>query len=488
MITYLIDSLFETPKDLKTLKLNKLRHLDAYNIIDNFLVQDKPSYSSIDNIDEILEKLSYPSELKEIIITFKNYIDPINFETCINKLNNLKINYFDLIHDIKKYLQNFCENEGIYIPKENTIDIYKVFDKKNVLTHEFLHMASTGKNQTSGFCTNLDDIWIGNGLDEGYTELLNKKIFKNKKISYIYNVEIVELLELFFDKPKDMEYAYFHNNIFIVYQTFLKYGTKEEFLSLLQILDNLIETNIPIYKKVTVIKTKINLYTILKRSQNKDKILAAEQILETDPLIKLLKNKIILLANKPKYKKKIKSRRSKYGNSKLIKVIQELLNNEYWNNKLIRLKIERMEDEEFVSELLFLILDKQISDSTPQVLDKKYEKYKNNSKGLIKAKSDFIKIIEFIEKLSLEYDRYKNIFGRTHLYTLFSIAWYCVENKIDEQKIAKDLNEFYVQYFSKELPYENYFKEYKDACSSRTKYAGQRIRRMNAVLKYCNIL
>lgn len=316
VITYLIDSLFETPKDLKTLKFNKLRHLDAYNIIDNFATQDTPSNSTIDNIDEILEKLSYPSELKEIIITFKNYIDPINFETCINKLNNLKINYFDLIHDIKKYLQNFCENEGIYIPKENTIDIYKVFDKKNVLTHEFLHMASTGKNQTSGFCTNLDDIWIGNGLDEGYTELLNKKIFKNKKISYIYNVEIVELLELFFDKPKDMEYAYFHNNIFIVYQTFLKYGTKEEFLSLLQILDNLIETNIPIYKKVTVIKTKINLYTILKRSQNKDKILAAEQILERDPLIKLLKNKNIILANKPKYKKKIKSRRSKYGNYK----------------------------------------------------------------------------------------------------------------------------------------------------------------------------
>ena len=78
MITYLIDSLFETPKDLKTLKFNKLRHLDAYNIIDNFATQDTQSNSNIDNIDEILEKLSYPSELKEIIITFKNYIDPIN--------------------------------------------------------------------------------------------------------------------------------------------------------------------------------------------------------------------------------------------------------------------------------------------------------------------------------------------------------------------------------------------------------------------------
>ena len=310
MITYLIDSLFETPKDLRTLKLNKLRHLDAYNIIDNFLGQDTPSNQNLDNLDEILKQLSYPNELKEIIITFKNYIDPINFETCIDRLSDLKINYFNLMHDIKKYLQNFCENEGKYIPKENTIDIYKVFDKKSVLSHEFLHMASTGKDQTSGFCTNLDDIWIGNGLDEGYTELLNERIFHPKKISYTYNIEIIKILELFFDNPKDMEYAYFHGNIFIIYHTFLKYGTKEEFFSLLQALDNLIETDIPIYKKVTAIKAKINLYTILKRSQNKEKISAAEQLLETDPLIKFLKNKNIILT-KPKHKNKIKTKKNK---------------------------------------------------------------------------------------------------------------------------------------------------------------------------------
>lgn len=314
MITYLIDSLFETPKDLRTLKLNKLRHLDAYNIIDNFLVQDKPSNQNLDNLDEILKQLSYPNELKEIIITFKNYIDPINFETCIDRLSDLKINYFNLMHDIKKYLQNFCENEGKYIPKDNTIDIYKLFDKNSVLSHEFLHMASTGKDQASGFCTNLDDIWIGNGLDEGYTELLNERIFHSKKLSYNYNIEIIKILELFFDNPKDMEYAYFHGNIFIVYHTFLKYGTKEEFLSLLQTLDNLIETDIPIYKKITAIKAKINLYNIIKRSQNKDKILAAENLLQKDSLIKLLKNKKIVLANKPKYKKKIKQKNWKHKN------------------------------------------------------------------------------------------------------------------------------------------------------------------------------
>ena len=197
VITYLIDSLFETPTDLKTLKFNKLRHLDAYNIIDNFAAQDTLSNSNIDNIDEMLKQLSYPNELKEIIITFKNYIDPINFQVCINRLTDLKINHFDLIHDIKKYLQNYL-NDGIYLPKENTIDIYKIFDKNSVLSHEFLHMASTLKNQTSGFYTKLDSCWIGNGLDEGYTELLNQRIFNTKKISYTYNIEIIKILELFF--------------------------------------------------------------------------------------------------------------------------------------------------------------------------------------------------------------------------------------------------------------------------------------------------
>lgn len=309
MTTCIIDNLFETTKDFKTLKLNKQKHIDVYKIIDDFSNINATSDININNIDEILKKLSFPNELKEIIITFKNYIDPVNFELCIKRLSNLKINHINLMHDIKKYLQNFYKSDGVYIPKENTINIYKIFDKKSVLSHEFLHMASTSQNQASGFCTKLDDIWIGNGLDEGYTELLNQRIFNTKKLSYTYNIEIIQLLEIFFDNPKDMEYAYFHNNIFIIYKTFLKYGTKEEFLSLLQTLDNLIETDIPIYKKVSSIKEKINLYNIIKRSKNKDKILTAKSLLEKDPLIKFIKNKNIVLTNTKKYKQKIHRKR-----------------------------------------------------------------------------------------------------------------------------------------------------------------------------------
>ena len=304
IITCLLDNINETRKDLKTIKLNKEKNIAASEIIDKTNCLSNVENIYLENIDKILKELSYPKELEEIIVQFKNYIDFDNSITCINKLNDLKINHINVLNDIKKYLQNFPENEGNYTPSDNTINIYKIFDKKSVLSHEFLHMASTNKNQASGFYTNLDNIWIGDGLDEGYTELLNQRIFKVKKTSYKYNVEILKLLELFFDNPKDMEYAYFHNNIFIIYKTFLKYGTKEEFFTLLQNLDNLIETNIPIYKTVTATNTKIFLYKIIKRSKDNNKIREFQINLEKDPLIKLIKKKKQFDKNKSKQKTK----------------------------------------------------------------------------------------------------------------------------------------------------------------------------------------
>lgn len=301
-ISCILDDLIETPKDLKNLKANKEKHIIAYNLIDNFSPNINLEDNDLNDLDYILNQLSYPKELTQIIQNFINYVDKENLIICLKRLNNLQINYINIMHDIKKYLQNFIVKEGSYQANNNTINIYKIFDKKSVLTHEFLHMASTNQNQSSGFCTNLNNIWIGNGLDEGYTELLNQRIFNVKKVSYHYNIEIIKLLELFFDNPKDMEYAYFHNDILVVYHTFLKYGTKEDFFKVIQNLDNLIETDIPIYKKITAIKTKIILYETIKKTNNQNKIKKAKSLLDKDPVIKLIKTKKII-KNKT-YKKK----------------------------------------------------------------------------------------------------------------------------------------------------------------------------------------
>lgn len=180
-------------------------------------------------------------------------------------------------------------------------------------------------------------------------------------------------------------------------------------------------------------------------------------------------------------------RKARYANTPIMAVIQKLTENDYWKDKLARLKIERMEDEEFVSELLFLILDKRVLDSSPDTLDDKYEEYKNNTVALKQGQQEFEYIIDFIKKLSIDYEKYKRLFWTTHLYTLFSVAWYCVENKVSADRISEPINEFYTIYFSRGTHYEGALKEYKDASSSRTRSAIQRNRRMQAILKFCNV-
>lgn len=181
-------------------------------------------------------------------------------------------------------------------------------------------------------------------------------------------------------------------------------------------------------------------------------------------------------------------RKARYANAPIMVIIRKLTENDYWKDKLARLKIERMEDEEFVSELLFLILDKRVLDSSPETLDQKYDQYKNSTDALEQAQKEFEDIIDFIKQLTLDYEEHKRLFWTTHLYTLFSVAWYCVEHNISADQISASISEFYTNYFSKSTSYEGYLKEYKDASSSRTRSAIQRNHRMEAVLKYCNVL
>lgn len=180
-------------------------------------------------------------------------------------------------------------------------------------------------------------------------------------------------------------------------------------------------------------------------------------------------------------------RNAKYSTTPLMKMIQKLTENSYLKDKLERLKIERMEDEEFVSELIFLVLDKRTLDSTPSTLDARYEKYKNEISLLEEGEKTFYEIIDFMDNLQLDYESNKRLCWTTHLYTLFSLCWYCVNNNIQVEEVKNSVANFYKEYFSKNTTYSGYLKEYKDAASSRTRSAVQKNNRMNALLGYCNI-
>ena len=301
-ITYISKKVISSSKIRKE---NKLRHLKLYRSIGEiketnkeknndeltkltklfFKINDKKDYLNI------IKEIKIPEELKEIVNTFVQNIDEENLKYCAQNLKTVKIENKNIIKEIKNYLSNLDKstiNGGLYYNNTNNIDIF--IDSKQILSHEFIHMCtSNGLNCGFRLDTRFNEE-IGMGLNEGYTELLNQRIFKYKHRAYSKNVGIVKLLETFFDNPKDLEDAFFHNDLDKVTLQFCKYGTKEEFFNLLEKLDNFATGPIPLKDFTQYHKLQFELYEIIKRSNDPIKIQNFENILFQNPLNKILKN------------------------------------------------------------------------------------------------------------------------------------------------------------------------------------------------------
>lgn len=305
-------------RSLKIKKQNKQNQWTLYRQTPDIFGQKyKPTiYAKISKEDlkifnDILSEMKYPEELTEIVKQFKNHVTPENFKTCLWNLKTVKIKKFTLENDIKEFINNLLNLQiasGSYLYSNNTINLY--FTRKSTLSHEFLHMASAIDLLHCGFrYSTYDNQWIeiGRGINEGYTELLNHRIFKSKSLSYYHNVKIARLFETFFDDRQDMENAYFHGDIESLYKVFCEYGTKEEFFKIMNNLDNLATTKIPIYNTITSVQTQLKLYDVIKRSKDKEKISTFETILDENPLTRLIRNgQKLVLANKMSKTVKVK--------------------------------------------------------------------------------------------------------------------------------------------------------------------------------------
>lgn len=247
------------------------------------------SFELILNIEEWFDG-PYPEELKDIFSKFVQYIDPLNLESCIVNLRSVKIE--DSV-TFREFIYNLLSTQGVsgsYYSGYNLIKLIK--NKKHVLSHEFLHMASTSTMNRSlcGFSVMGYDTmhqttdYFGTGLNEGYTELLNGRFFNDGKIySYPYNVQIVKLIECFFDDYKEMESAYFHNNIDAVYKAFCKYGTREEYFSIMNSLDNYATVSM-LDDYFDALKVQFKILEIIKRSNDEDKIKKCEEIIRDNKI------------------------------------------------------------------------------------------------------------------------------------------------------------------------------------------------------------
>lgn len=283
--TYISNYLTEQNKIIEELSEEDKRFYYDYN---NFLLSQ-----SLDNLNPIPFSKDIPEIPENIQEKIKKYIIDNNTEEELKPLINKFINYtesanlFNLLTNIKtlkiKHQKNkdhslFYKTLGDYSVENNTIYLYS--KKEATLSHEFIHASSSKK---------INDVWISgfsvsnkygmffNGLNEGFTELYNLRIFNPTSAAYKSNVVICECLETMFDDPKDVERAYFNNDIDLIYQTFLNYGTKEEFIYICKNLDYFAGTTYEISEYQEVLEV---VSTIISRKNEQEKIQKLEKIIE----------------------------------------------------------------------------------------------------------------------------------------------------------------------------------------------------------------
>ena len=98
--------------------------------------------------------------------------------------------------------------------------------------------------------------------------------------------------------------------------------------------------------------------------------------------------------------------------------------------------------------------------------------------------SIFKDVSDKLLQLNLEIKKYK-VYGVSHLYTLWNIAIYCRENKIDVIEIKDKLDAFYKAF--KDNIDDSNVKKYKEGMARDVKSKSRREMRFNAIKDYLNI-
>lgn len=153
---------------------------------------------------------------------------------------NVLINFFNNIKTvtIKRDLSRFFSGDaGVYIGADQN-SIYYL--DKDSLYHELFHMASSSREgninfdglsqyyfiRTGAKTISVSD--IGDGINEGYTQLLTNRYFGNGRKSYIYDKEVTyaSRVEKIVGTDKMTEY-YFNNNLYGLINALAQYSNEE---------------------------------------------------------------------------------------------------------------------------------------------------------------------------------------------------------------------------------------------------------------------
>lgn len=196
---------------------------------------------------------------------------------------------------------------ALFVSMRNHKSQIELFDDliDESIYHEFLHMASHRRvddDTYQGFEQSRNNVFIGNALNEGYTDLLTLRYFTNHGATssgYALVIYLSSLIEFVVGK-ENMQKWYFESNLYALKNEMAKYLNNEEFIFLLNAMDYINKHCYSklhyrkvkqVYKEVVSVLTKIILikfYELYKNGTD-DKII---EVLEQEFLDLLLGSEI----------------------------------------------------------------------------------------------------------------------------------------------------------------------------------------------------
>lgn len=177
----------------------------------------------------------YEDKVNELVNGLKESLPNIN-------IPYLKENLFDYkIVELIKSTEN-SNMRGSYIVKYNIIKINNEFIEG--LSHELLHLSSgfqTNEYERSGFYiyNKATEKSIGEGFNEGYTALLDERIF-NHGGYYLFYSKCSQIVELIVGEDK-MTQMYFNADLDGIIRELERYSSYDETVEFIKSLDNVLE-------------------------------------------------------------------------------------------------------------------------------------------------------------------------------------------------------------------------------------------------------
>ena len=191
-------------------------------------------YNSLDQFN--MSNPIFKQIINDFIITLKKHFPEEYLNNFYNNINELKIR--------DKKLKGL---NGQYKIDKNEIYIrnnMKVSDIRGVLYHELFHMASSAYKKGrrySGFSqrTKSRKKVIGNGINEGYTELLAHRYCEERfDVAYVEECNIVLCLETIIGK-EEMSKLYFNANLRGLIDRLQEYSNESDIIRFILSVDSL---------------------------------------------------------------------------------------------------------------------------------------------------------------------------------------------------------------------------------------------------------